>query len=556
MVSRRNHQGRGRARVPSRKYQVLSTKYSVLSGEFWIAAPLLGVAIMFAVCGCEPGSRPASTNSPPVNKPDDQAGSTPASAESPATTPQATESPLFKEWPKPVVAFVLTGQQIGYIEPCGCTGLANQKGGLARRQTFLRQLTSERDWVIVPLDVGSQVKRLGKQQEIKFEFAIKGLRSMGYRGITLGEGDLRLTPGEVLSTISGEDAAIKDVVSANVAVLARELMPRTLVFEAGGKRIGVTAVLGEKYESRLQGDEIVHEPPLATAKSSAAELKSKACDLLVLLAHAPVDEARKLAREVPDFDLVVASGETSTASRELEKVSGTKTSLLQVGLKAMYAGVVGVFNDSQNPLRYESVPLDARFADSPEMLKLLADYQERLKELGLAELGIKPQPHPTGNKFVGSEKCGECHTKAMEIWSKTPHAHATDSLTHPPNSRGEIARHFDPECLSCHVTGWDPQKYFPYDSGYLSLERSPLLNHNGCENCHGPGSAHVAVESGERQATEDEIKKLRDAMKLPLADEVAERKCMECHDEDNSPDFHKPGAFEKYWQEVAHRGKD
>ena len=49
-------------------------------------------------------------------------------------------------------------------------------------------------------------------------------------------------------------------------------------------------------------------------------------------------------------------------------------------------------------------------------------------------------------------------TKAYEVWSKTPHAHATDSLVKPPNSRGNIARHFDPECLSCHVTGWDPQQ--------------------------------------------------------------------------------------------------
>src|SRR5436309_3560352 len=40
------------------------------------------------------------------------------------------------DWPKPVVALVITGQQMGYIEPCGCTGLENQKGGLARRQTF------------------------------------------------------------------------------------------------------------------------------------------------------------------------------------------------------------------------------------------------------------------------------------------------------------------------------------------------------------------------------------------------------------------------------------
>jgi hypothetical protein len=219
----------------------------------------------------------------------------------------------------------------------------------------------------------------------------------------------------------------------------------------------------------------------------------------------------------------------------------------------MYVAVVGVFNDEKAPLRYESVPLDARFTDSREMLKLLADYQEQLKELGLEGL-VKSQPHASGRKFVGSEKCGECHATAYDIWSKTPHARATESLVTPPNSRGEIARHFDPECLSCHVTGWDAQLYFPYDSGYLSLEKTPLLKHNGCENCHGPGSAHVAAESGEGNASEEAIAKLRESMKLPLAG--AERKCVECHDLDNSPDFYKPGAFEEYWKQVEHRGKD
>jgi hypothetical protein len=186
------------------------------------------------------------------------------------------------------------------------------------------------------------------------------------------------------------------------------------------------------------------------------------------------------------------------------------------------------------------------------MLRLLADYQEQLKGEGLAGLGLKPQPLPGGAKFVGSETCGECHTKAMAVWSKTPHAHATDSLVTPPNTRASIPRHFDPECLSCHATGWEPQKFYPFESGYLSLDETPQLQHNGCENCHGPGSLHVAAESGSDAALQA---RLRDAMKLPIAGGRAEAKCRECHDEDNSPDFSHRG-FAAYWKEVEHVGKD
>jgi hypothetical protein len=28
---------------------------------------------------------------------------------------------------------------------------------------------------------------------------------------------------------------------------------------------------------------------------------------------------------------------------------------------------------------------------------------------------------------------------------------------------------------------------------------------------------------------------------------------MECHDLDNSPDFHKAGAFDEFWKKVEHR---
>jgi len=221
----------------------------------------------------------------------------------------------------------------------------------------------------------------------------------------------------------------------------------------------------------------------------------------------------------------------------------------------MYLAVVGLFNDSKRPIRYERVALDDRFADSPEMRKIMAEYQNQLKALTLKGLGVTSQPHPKGRRFVGSEKCGECHTKAFAIWAKTPHAHATDSLVHP-KERGDVARHFDPECLCCHVTGWDPQKVFPFNSGYTSLEMTAHLQQNGCENCHGPGSGHVAAETGDVKATAAQIAELRASMRLPLAGGVAEKKCMECHDLDNSPDFHVKGAFEKYWKDVEHKGKD
>src|SRR6187401_616745 len=47
--------------------------------------------------------------------------------------PIEVNGPIFVDWPKPDVTLVFTGEQDGYIEPCGCAGLENQKGGFRRR---------------------------------------------------------------------------------------------------------------------------------------------------------------------------------------------------------------------------------------------------------------------------------------------------------------------------------------------------------------------------------------------------------------------------------------
>lgn len=469
-----------------------------------------------------------------------------------SSEPLVQELELFAGWDKPDVALFVTGQQKGYIEPCGCAGLANQKGGLARRHTLVRQLKAK-GWPLVALDVGNQVRRFGRQAELKFQITVEGLKTIGYDAITFGENDLGLSVGEVAAaTMTMEDQG-SPFQSANAAVLDRSLTPRFHVLEAGGKKIGVTSVLGTAEREKVTGTEIVLQPAVESLEEVVPQLKEANCDLYVLLAHASLDESRQLARQFPDFDVIVSSGGLGDPTYEPEAIAGTKAILVQVGVKGMFAGVIGVFSDSDQSLRYQRVPLDASYADSPEMLALLKSYQDQLKITGLDGLGVKPIPHASGNKFVGSQACADCHTQAFAVWEKTPHAHATDTLVYP-SERSQIERHFDPECLSCHVTGWNAQNYFPYQSGYMGLEETPALVGNGCENCHGPGSAHVAAELGDVDATDDMLMTLRHAMRLPL--NKAEDKCRECHDLDNDPEFQKDGAFDKYWPKVEHPGLD
>ncbi|MEX0938665.1 MAG: multiheme c-type cytochrome [Pirellulales bacterium] len=463
----------------------------------------------------------------------------------PAVDPVAENGRIFVDWPQPQVALLISGEQQGYLEPCGCAGLENQKGGLKRRHSLIKQL-DEQGWPVVSVDLGDQIKRFGPQANIKFRKAVESLSQIGYTGVGFGPHDLRLPVEHLIGTAANLGGESPLFVSANVGLfeLPSEFVAPFKVVEAGGRRIGITSILGPSHLGAINNDGIQIIPAEEGLQKALPELRQQA-DFLVLLSHATPAESRELAAKFPEFDIVVTAGGAAEPPREPTMLDGGKTRLVEIGHKGMYVAVLGLYDDPQTPIRYQRVPLDARFPDSPAMQQMLVEYQQELKEIGLGGLVPLDTPHPSGRKFVGSATCLECHTMAGDTWKNTPHAHATETLTKldPP-------RQFDPECISCHATGWEPQKYIPFASGFRDLSQTPHLVTNGCENCHGPGSDHVAAQMGDVDVDDARMKELQEQMRVTLAE--AEAKCLECHDLDNSPDFN----FETYWPEVEHHGKE
>lgn len=470
-----------------------------------------------------------------------------------AQTEGATGPEDWKAWPQPQVALVVTGNQHGYIEPCGCTGLENQKGGLARRMTFMQQL-KDLGWELVPIDAGNQVRRFGRQAEIKFQVTATGLQEMNYRAVGFGPDDLRLGVGELIAVAAAEDDPQDGMfAAANVTLIDPSLTAQYKLITAGERKIGVTAILDPQTLETPSSGEIEVGAVAEAMTETLAKMQQEGADFRVLMFYGEEDGAMQAVRQVRGFDLVVVAGGYGEPLYRPQTIEGSDTKMIVTGNKGMYAGIVALYPDADQPYRYARVAMTHEFADAPAMRQLMANYQDQLKALGLEGLGLRPIQHPSGDSFVGSQACGQCHTTAYGIWENTPHAMATESIVHP-GERGDVARHFDPECLSCHVTGWNPQHYYPYDSGYLSLEASSHLTGNGCENCHGPGAKHAAAEQEGADVTAEQRDALRMAMRLPL--EKARDQCLQCHDLDNSPDFHKEGAFEDYWAEIEHYGLD
>ncbi len=470
------------------------------------------------------------------------------------------EEPLFEGWPDPAMTLFVSGRQNGYLEPCGCTGLDNQKGGMMRRHTLFKRLQS-RGWNPIGLDLGNQVRRYGRQSNLKIATTYASLGfEMNFQAIGFGPDDLRLPTLELMAAMTNSGLSTENFTAANVTVYESGFTSPFRVIETAHGRLGVTMVLGDEHlDSIPRGGDVRTMPVDQALTEIAGPLRAERCDHYVLLALTSLERCRQLALDYPWFDIIVSGGVDGEPTREPEIVRSEESShltrIIQTGYKGMYVGVIGFFDDPENPVRYQRVPLDARFEDSPEIKTLFLAYQRQMEALGLEGLDVRPVTHPSGRQFVGSEACADCHDAAYEIWQDGsdgqggPHFRATRDLT-DPGERTWVQRHHDPECLSCHVTGWNPQNFYPYQSGYLSLDNR-LLYGNGCENCHGPGSHHVEAENGDLDVDETTRRGYAAEMVVTL-DDARQRLCFECHDVDNSPDFHEAGAFETYWDQIKH----
>ncbi|MHC4875378.1 MAG: multiheme c-type cytochrome [Planctomycetota bacterium] len=452
------------------------------------------------------------------------------------------------DWPEPAALFAVTGQMHGYLEPCGCSD--PQYGGVSRRAALLQQLR-DRGWDPIPLDLGGTLKRSRQQSQFKFQTLLTALRDMRYQALSMGEEELRLGGGWLLSqhvTDPEDPAGVLSFLSANVVLFDTPDIGTPVPFkivESGGKRIGITSVIEPAIADQVGGLQdagiTVTDPSEALTKTKVA-LNDESVDLMVLLSHCGLETSKQLARQHPEFQIVFSTGPVEEPYADNPTRIGT-TTLMVVGHKGKHVGVAGWYPDSTDaPIRFEMIKLDGdRFKDPPEMLDLMRFYQDMLKDSNLAE--TEPAlPHRSGDKFVGSEKCGECHTKAFEKWESTAHAHAFDSLR---TGRRGIPRIHDPECIACHVTGWHPQEIFRYESGYLNETSTAHLLNVGCEDCHGPGSRHIRLIN---EGNEDEA---ADLMRVTV-EQAKNSGCYQCHDLDNSPHF----DFDSYWKEIVHPGMD
>ncbi|MCF7808087.1 MAG: cytochrome c family protein [Candidatus Marinimicrobia bacterium] len=159
--------------------------------------------------------------------------------------------------------------------------------------------------------------------------------------------------------------------------------------------------------------------------------------------------------------------------------------------------------------------------------------------------------------YIGSDKCKICHRKDTSgeqypIWSSGPHANSFETLKSDQSKAIakkmglKVAPDQAPECLKCHVTGWENGGYQlevdPEDR--RAMKTNDDLARVGCESCHGPGSEYkskktmVGIFDGELKGEDYGL----------IA--INEKTCTSCHN-DESPTFKKFDFAERV-KEIAH----
>jgi hypothetical protein len=369
----------------------------------------------------------------------------------------------------------------------------------------------------------SQLEREAPLLRVRSPLVIKALNTMGYDAANVGWMDLML-PEEILDdAVSG---AAFPFLSANVRDESGEPPYKPyLIREFDGFRVGIfglvspRVVAGKRYK---RGSYRVLDP-LGTAREVVEELR-RSCDFVIALTSLGVEDDHALARSVEGID-VILGGLTKKVMYTAE-VEG-RTVIAQAGSKGMRVGRLEVeirpggsgpwvprgeaTTEAARIFRWTPVSLQKNIKDHPDILALLEEYRNTLKEQQIARQ-VSRQPLGPQSRYAGKTTCRECHPRESAQWSRSPHAHAFVTLV-GKNQDG------NPDCLSCHVTA------FAEPGGYRPGSEDPNLANVQCEACHGAGRAHRG----------------RGLINLRVPESV----CRGCHNKENSPTFRYEGYLRK-----------
>jgi hypothetical protein len=168
------------------------------------------------------------------------------------------------------------------------------------------------------------------------------------------------------------------------------------------------------------------------------------------------------------------------------------------------------------------IALSRSLPRDPTLVAAMKRLDARIAAVNLKNAAPPPPPEPGRAFYVGVGKCVQCHRPAVQFWKKTVHAGAWKTLV-------DGGKQADYKCVGCHLTGYG-------QVGGSALGFAKGLQSVQCENCHGPGSTHVAEKGLEEPSA--------------VHREAPETTCLPCHNEHHSDTF----QYQAYLRDIVGPG--
>jgi 5'-nucleotidase len=226
-----------------------------------------------------------------------------------------------------------------------------------------RRKHQQRNETMLLFDIGDFIDRFHPITEAtRGKANVDLLNALQYDAVTIGNNEGITLDYEDLNTLY-ENARFS-VLVANLFhkdgtrpswVRPYSIIPISDAFRIGV--IGVTACFAESYE--LLGWKVA--PPLEMLESIAAEVKKQA-DLVILLSHLGIHEDEKIAKTMPDIDIILG-GHTHHLFPEGKRINNTL--LCAAGKYGKYIGVVKL-EIEENCHTYETLATVVDVEDLPD----------------------------------------------------------------------------------------------------------------------------------------------------------------------------------------------
>ncbi len=412
----------------------------------------------------------------------------------------------------PSLTILYSGNTLEEIKPCGCTPEADF-GGLLRRGTAIKEVREKAKDILV-LDAGGNLKGTSPQGRLKSNLIANGLASMGYDAVIPGENDFAYGTG----FFQAEGA--RGWLASNLRHAKMEFQEIIVKELSWGARVGVIGLVDDRLFDDPSHQGITLTPPEEFLKARLQGLlQENKIDLLILLLHVREPLGKKIFEDFPEINIVITGHTEDPDDEEIkDPIIQKGRGLFFVDNRARRLGqmeVRGIGNEKKISINHAWLPLNESTEDDPSLKPSFQRYKENVKELFLKKSEIKKKQREA-TPFLASDACTACHEEIVHTWKETRHAHALETLR-------EARQSYDPECLKCHVVGFEK-------GGYLNDAITPDLGGVQCESCHGPGKEHSKDPSVKYGKLNEET-------------------CKECHSKARDPSF----SFEPYWERIRHR---